>query len=390
MISPAASAASSRSSSLQRAYAVCVDKTRRNIRRLADEPKSGAFAKDGNYFGFNEGFFEIGNWTSSFFTGMALLAFQSTRAPEFLEQVNRLSSAYREKVTTHVADTMHDLGFLYTLYSEGLYKLTGDKGHRETALLAAKALSRRFVPSGCYIQAWGRMDDPNTRYLGLAIIDCMMNLPLLFWAAEASGAGVYRDIAVQHANMTLNHFVRSDDSVCHAFRFNPTTGEPLRADNYCARTVDSQWARGTAWAFYGFAIAYRYTRDEKYLDAAARIGRRFANQFDEERVPVWDFLLPAGEPRLRDSSAAAIAVCGLDEILRHRPREVALANAAESLLDRLCSSEYLDDRSDCPGVVKHAQIGDGVGKARAAYASWGDYFFMEALHRRLHGEVDFW
>src|SRR5580700_10609010 len=102
-------------SGLLRAYAVCLDKTRTNIRRLADAPKSGAFAKDGDYFGFEEGFFEISNWTSSFFTGMALLAFESTGDGFYLAQLNRLKGAYWEKITVHRTETMHDLGFLYTL-----------------------------------------------------------------------------------------------------------------------------------------------------------------------------------------------------------------------------------------------------------------------------------
>ncbi|HEU5080951.1 MAG TPA: glycoside hydrolase family 88 protein [Opitutaceae bacterium] len=379
-----------RSATLSRAFAICSGKALSNIKRLADEPKSGAFAQDGNYFEFNEGFFEIGNWTSSFFTGMALLAYRVTRDTRFLEPCDRLKSPYHEKVFTQNQDTMHDLGFLYTLYSESIYKLTGDPGHRIIALRAAEELSKRFVPAGGYIRAWGRMDELNTAYAGLAIIDCLMNLPLLFWAAEESENSSYRDIATRHATTVLTHFVRPDNSVCHAYRFDPKTGAALHEDNFCARTVDSQWARGTTWAFNGFALCYRYTKDEKFLDAAVRIARRFVEQLDAEVVPVWDFHLPPGEPRLRDSSAAAIAVCGLDQICRLRPDETALANAAEALLDRLCAPEYLDERLECPGVLKRAQVGDGVGKARAAYASWGDYFFMEALTRRLHGEPDFW
>ena len=111
---------------LKNIYDLCVCKTRTNIQRLAEDPKSAAWAADGNYFEFKEGFYEIGNWTSSFFTGMALLAWRSTEDEYFLKQSLRLAPYYREKVFTRFMDTHHDLGFLYSLYSVALHKLTGD------------------------------------------------------------------------------------------------------------------------------------------------------------------------------------------------------------------------------------------------------------------------
>ena len=138
---------------------LCIRKTRGNIQRLADEPKAAPWALDGNYFAHKEGFYEIGNWTSSFFTGMALLAWRETEDEYFLQQVLRLAPCYREKVFTHYLDTHHDLGFLYSLYSVALYKLTGEKQHREVGLRAAEVLSQRFNAKGNFIRAWGRMDE---------------------------------------------------------------------------------------------------------------------------------------------------------------------------------------------------------------------------------------
>lgn len=378
-----------------RAHAICVAKARRNIVRLADRPMSAAWAPDGNYFGCAEGFFEIGNWTSSFFVGMALLAYAATRETELLTQANRLADVYREKVTTRRQDTMHDLGFLYTLSSVALYQLTNDSEHRRTGLLAADELAKRFSARGCYLQAWGRMDEKTSDYAGLAIIDCLMNLPLLFWAARETGNRYYREIAVAHADTTLAHFVRADGSVCHAFRFDLASGAPVRPENYCGYAVDSHWARGTAWAIYGFALAYRHTGDARYLDASARLAQKFVARLDAEIVPQWDFRLPPAAAKLRDSSAAAIAVCGLDELVAHQPR-VEFARTADALLGRLCSDTYLDANPDCPGVLRSAEVGAGAGeqpgtlKARNVYASWGDYFFTEALDRRLHGAAGWW
>ncbi|MGH7954317.1 MAG: hypothetical protein ACREFE_20670, partial [Limisphaerales bacterium] len=140
---------------LQRAFDLCVRKTRTNIKQLADEPKAAPWAINGNYFEHEEGFYEIGNWTSSFFTGMALIAWRQTEDEHFLQQTLRLAPAYHKKVFTHFIETHHDLGFLYTLYSVALYKLTGDKTHREVGLRAAEVLFQRFNPTGGFIRAWG-------------------------------------------------------------------------------------------------------------------------------------------------------------------------------------------------------------------------------------------
>jgi unsaturated chondroitin disaccharide hydrolase len=251
------------------------------------------------------------------------------------------------------------------------------------------------VPNGGYIRAWGRTDEHDTDYTGLAIIDCMMNLPLLFWASEETGNGFHRAVAVAHADTTLRCFVRSDDSVAHAYRFDPTTGAALRADNYCGYGVDTHWARGTAWAIYGFALAHRYTHDARYLDASQRIARKFLALLDDELVPVWDFRLAPDQPRLRDSSAAAIAVCGLLELADHLPSDAELAHAADRILSRLCE-RYVDHDAACRGVLREGQIGAGLlpgvpfYRAKSVYTSWGDYYLMEALARRLHGLKSYW
>jgi unsaturated chondroitin disaccharide hydrolase len=368
---------------LQRAFDLCVHKTRRNIKRLADKPATWAADVDGDYSRCNEDFYEIGNWTSSFFTGMALIAWQETEDEYFLQQVLRLAPHYREKVFTRHLDTHHDLGFLYSLYSVALYKLTGDKEHREVGLRAARVLSQRFNPKGNFIRAWGHIN--TTEQDNMAIVDCLMNLPLLYWAAAESKNHRLFEIAVAHASMTLKYLVRPDDSVCHAFRFDLKTGQPLGPDNTCGYAVNSHWARGTAWAIYGFALSYGYTLDEKYLDASVRLAKKFISQLDDEVVPRWDFKLPAGE-RLRDASAASVAVCGFQELARHKAADASILKTRQALLERICSEDYLNFDETCPGVQKNGQ----VGKAQNAYTSWGDYFLMESLARELFKTATWW
>ena len=172
---------------LVRVFDLCVRKMRGNFQRLADEPNSAAWAEDGNYFDFKEGFYEIGNWTSSFFTGMALLAWRETEDEYFLKQVPHLAPPYRDKVFTHFMDTHHDLGFLY-VFRRAL-QVEQDEQHCVFALRAAELLAQRFNPHGNFIRAWGRMDEIESpignermRTDDMAIIDCLMNLPLLYWA----------------------------------------------------------------------------------------------------------------------------------------------------------------------------------------------------------------
>jgi unsaturated chondroitin disaccharide hydrolase len=374
---------------LQEVFDVCVRKTRANIRLYAQDPsRSWAWDESGHYANFDQGFFDIGNWTSSFFTGMALIAWSQTEDGSIMRQVLSLASRYREKVVRYRQDTHHDLGFLYMLYSVALHRLTADRQHRRDALLAADLLAQRFNSIGGFIRAWGRMGTSHLE--DVAIIDSLMNLPLLYWASLESGDRTYHMIAERHANTSLTYFVRPDDTVFHACRFDPETGGPIGGDNYCGYGVDSQWARGMAWAVYGFSLSHRYTGDQRYQDAAVRIALQFIQHLDREGVPVWDLRLPEGEPRLRDSSAAAVGLCGIQELLRQGVADSELEEARQLLLGRLTSPDYFDADPRCSGLLKHAQVGDGVGRARSCYTSWGDYFLMEALAREVALEQVIW
>jgi unsaturated chondroitin disaccharide hydrolase len=373
----------------QPAFNLCVGKTRSNIKRLADAPKSAPWAVGGNYFGHPEGFNDLGNWTSSFFTGMALIAWRATEDEYFLQQLLRLAPAYRDKAFTVKFHSHHDMGFLYSLYSVALYKLTGDQAHREVGIAAAEALYRRFNQPAGFIRAWGAIG--TDEHENMAIIDCLMNLPLLYWASAESGDRKFRDAAVLHADKTLKYFIRPDDSVYHAFRFDLKTGQPIGGDNYCGRSTESHWARGTGWAIYGFALSYRHTGDRKYLEASLRLARKFNALLNGDEIPVWDFRLPAGEKPLRDTSAAAVVVCGYQELEKLGAADATISKVKAALLRNLCKAKYQNDDEKCSGVLRDGQVGaNGPGSAQNAYVSWGDYYLMEALDRELHDSETWW
>lgn len=395
---------------MNKAYKVCVEKIRKNIELIGSDMREFVACEDGMYFNNPrekiKPIEDIGSWTSSFFTGMAYIAYQTEKDEKILKWLYSIYDVYADKVFKTPINTMHDLGFLYSPYSVALYKLTGDDKMRQLSLRAADILGQRFISKGEYIRAWGRMDDkvPSpefegdewfTNSRGLAIIDCMMNLPLLFWAYNETGNTFYRDVACYHADTTKKLFIREDNSVYHAYRFDPQSGNPIGGDNYCGFDVESYWARGTAWAIYGFALAYSYTKNDEYKDVCIKISHKFINECEEDGIPVWDFRLPKDKPAMnsgnkeqswdvtknvntkynRDSSAATVAVCGFMEICKHikdEKIEKQTGNIMNSLINK-----YLDDNLSVSGILK-CQNGN------MTYTSFGDYYFMEALARSLY------
>ncbi|MEP4078409.1 glycoside hydrolase family 88 protein [Haloferula sp.] len=371
-------------------FDLAVAKISKNLPALVASPASWGFDVSGDYANRDEGFHDIGNWTTSFFTGMALLGHLRTGEKELIEQVEALDERYQRKLDNHAVETMHDLGFLYSLYSVALYRLTGKAEHRDTGLRAAEVLAGRFISQGDYFRAWGSVDELDTDYNGLAIVDSLMNMPLLYWASNETGDGRFKDLAIRHTDTTLNHFLRKDDSVFHAFRFDSNSGEPLGGDNYCGRSVDSHWARGSSWAMYGFALAYKHTGDVRYLDAAIALTEKYVSLVDEEGVPVWDFRLHNGETRYRDSSSAAVAICAIQCLMTLGEVSSEVSECKNRMLMALCSDDYLDRSPECRGLLKQGQVGDGLGKARSVYTSWGDYYFMQALAGEIGLTTDWW
>jgi len=402
------------------ALQIALQKTKLNMEQIDDKLVEYTACNDGRYVRGNKDSFlklsHIFTWTQSFFTGMAYWSFRITKDEEYLKWNNQFFNQFYSKVFDTPFETMHDLGFLYTPYAVAMYKATGDENMKKTGVKAADELAKRFDINGRYIRAWGRLDDNIPEYVdselardhfftksrGLAIIDCMMNLPLLYWASEATKNPFYKMIANAHADTTLKYFIREDNSVCHAYYFDPETGAPQKEASYCGYGVGSHWARGTSWAIYGFAIAYSYTGKKEYLDTAIAICKEFIRQCEEDNIPVWDFRLPKDTPAYycgknettnwdvtdkenikynRDTSAAAVAICGIQEILRHT-KDNELSDAKDKMFDSLIN-QYMDKSANIPGLLK-CQNGN------MTYTIFGDYFFMEALAGDCFGFDRLW
>lgn len=383
----------------EKAYEICIKKIAEHMRQIDEAGElyeyhaclSGDYYKESTKTPFNDTI-----WTPSFFTGLPALAFKTHNDLKYIRWSNKHAVSYKEKIFKYPLNTHHDLGFIYSPFSVALYKLTGDSIHKEAALRSADELLKRFNIRGGFIEAWDRMDSDDIR--GISIIDCMMNLALLFWAWKETGNVFYKDIAAAHADHTLKRFVREDGTVHHAVRYIEKENAFV-SDNYCGYAVNSKWARGMAWAVYGFAIAYGYTRNELYLEASEKIADSFVNELKEEDfIPVWDFKLdekyPARMCRLpdikpdwdetdpknkiynRDTSAAAITVSGILEIYKYKKVQ-KLTDAADKILESLCSDKYFNNDPNIPGILKYSN-------GKMSYTAFGDYFFVEALQKRLY------
>ena len=351
--------------------------------------------KTGDYYsecGRNE-FYYMYNWMTSFITGLAPMFYKTSKDEKYLRWANRLAGDYHNKIFYHSLDTMHDLGFLYSPYSVEMYKITGDLKHMQTAVKAADELLKRFDINGRYIDAWNRMD--NDERTGRAIVDCMMNIQLIFWAWKETGHTIYKDIAKAHADITIKYFVREDYSVCHSFLFDRKTGEMIKEANDCGYSDGSLWARGTAWMVYGLAMTAKYLEDDSYYDIAVKIAYKYIECCGEELIPVWDFRLPEDMPAFEcghkdnpewdvtdkdnckynvDTSAAAIIANGM-LILDGYKENAKLKEFASRSVEELCDN-YFNSDDKIPGMLK-AQNG------QMTYTTYGDYFFVEALQRRL-------
>lgn len=261
------------------------------------------------------------------------------------------------------------------------FRLTGDAAWRDGALTAAGSLTKRFNPRGNFIRAWGALDSPVNA--GRAIIDTMMNLDLLFWASAETGDGRFADIARRHATTSAEHHVRDDGSTAHAFDFDPATGGPISQSTRQGYSPTSCWARGQAWAIYGFTTAYRRTTAEPFLDTARKAADWFLAHLPADAVPFWDFRSPNLPRDARDSSAGAIAACGLLDLGRvtdeSRYREGGLR-----ALRALCQGYTTRGLPAHQAILLHGTGNKPRDDDVDVSLVYGDYYFVEALMRLLH------
>lgn len=319
-----------------------------------------------------------GNWFCGFWVGLLLAGYLHTGNPrlrEIAEERMRLIAPRADDPNTH------DIGFIFNSSAIPAAFIIGDQWYFELALKAAERLRRRVVAtrSGAYLCSWGAVSDPRGRRS--SAIDTMANLPLLYWAADASGDESFRLAAEAHARATEVAFVRPDMSTCHAVEFDPASGQRIRAYTFQGHSDESAWSRGQGWAILGYAATAAATRDIRYLALAEQLADYFLRRLGDDCAPYWDFDDEAIPEAPRDSSAAAIVATALLDIADLHPKAAegdARRHQAVSLLEGLCR-DYLARSRSHRGLLMHSCYSRPHHEATDAATLFGDFYFVEAI-----------
>lgn len=325
------------------------------------------------------------NWTTGFWTGQIWLAWERAVKNGKEEWARRLKSAgeiqiesFLDRIDEKKEVDHHDMGFLYSPSCVAGYKLVGSGKGKEAAVKAADQLITRFHPVGEFIQAWGPMDQPeNYRF----IIDCLLNLPLLYWASQETGDRKYRDIAEKHIHTAIANVIREDYSTWHTFFMNMETGEPDHGATCQGYRDGSAWARGQAWGVYGTAMAYRYTGRKEYIEDFKHVTGYFLEHLPSDLVPYWDLEFGEGSEEPRDSSSASIAACGMLEMAKYMEPEDGeyYTGIARRIMKSVADGYAVKSPRESNGLVLHSTYSkkspfntctpEGVDECNI----WGDY-----------------
>lgn len=325
-------------------------------------------------------------WTNGFWGGMMWLMYHETGKERYKEIANILEDKLDECLDNFYG-LHHDVGFMWLPTSVTNYKVTKNPKSRKRGLHVATLLAGRYNPVGEFIRAWNDGGEEDTR--GWAIIDCMFNIPLLYWATEETNDPRFKQIAMKHADTVMKEFVRPDGSVNHIVEFDPFNGGVVKTHGGQGYGIGSSWTRGQAWGLYGFLMSYKHTGKEEYLNTSKRIANYFIENIPEDGIIPVDFRQPK-EPKWEDSTAAAIAACGLIEIAKQVPElEKDMYMKAAIILLKTLDKKRCDWTKDCDCILNNCT---------AAYHRtehhfniiYGDYYFMEAIFKLKGDDLYIW
>lgn len=338
-------------------------------------------------------------WTTGFWTGEIWLAYEAEEDPAKQALLRAAGEtqveSFLDRIIRRVDVDHHDMGFLYTPSCVAADMLTGNETARRAALLAADNLMARFHEKGQFFQAWGALGARDNYRL---IIDCLLNMPLLFWASRVTGRSEYADRARAHINTAMNYVIRDDHSTYHTYFFDPETGAPVRGVTHQGHRDGSAWSRGQAWGIYGSALSYREVRNPEYIDIFRKVTDYFLTHLPSDLIPYWDFDFDDGSSEPRDSSSAAIAACGMLEMCKYLEADEAawyegMAKRLMWALERSCAVKPGDASN---GLLLHGTYARAsehnpcTNRGVDECNTWGDYFYMEALTRLAGDWVTYW
>lgn len=316
------------------------------------------------------------HWCDGFLPGILWLLHLRTRDPWYREQAERYSRPLEPRQHDRA---VHDLGFIFMSTYHHWHRLTRDPALREVLIQAGKTMGLRFNEAGRYLSSF---IGPQSTF-----IDIMMNVGIIFYAARETQDESLRRVAREHSLTTRRTLVRGDGSTAHEGIFEVKTGEFQRQTTHQGFRGDSCWSRGLTWSVYGFGIAYRYTRDRRFLETAEANADFYLEHTPAHGVPPWDYDAPGDRRGQPDSSAAAVAASGLldlSEFTASRARARLYRDTALRILETLTGETYLASATPgWEGILKRGvyHINKGLGVDESVM--WGEYFFVEALTKAL-------
>lgn len=323
-------------------------------------------------------------WTNGFWPGILWQMYHATNE-ELYKETARGVEKRLDQALNHYSGLDHDVGFIWLHASVADYRLTGDEEAKERGLKAAGVLASRYNPAGQYLSAW------NGNRPGHMIIDCLMNTPLLYWASRETEDPRFALIAERHTDTALKYIVREDGSCNHIVILDPVTGEFTDNPGGQGYGKGSSWSRGQAWAVYGFVLGYKYTGKAEYLEASKRVAHYFlANAAITDYVPLLDFRAPK-EPVYYDTTAGAIAACGLlalaevVDIFEKRLYAEGALKILKAIEKKHCNWNPEEDSIVDFGSAKYHREED-----REVPIIYGDYFFIEGILRLLEKSFLIW
>lgn len=316
-------------------------------------------------------------WTSGFWPGILWYAYEYTGDAYILEKARKYTEAL--EFLSQIPAYDHDLGFLvFCSYGNG-YRLTGDPAYREVIVNTAQRLAELYNPKVGTLLSWPR--EVNAFGGHNTIMDNMINLEMLFWAADQSGDRRLYDMAVTHADTTLKYGFRPDGTSYHVSVFDPETGRFIRGCTHQGYADETMWARGQAWAIYGYTMCYRFTGDVRYRDFACKTADAYLERLPDDMIPYWDFDDPAIPHSSRDASAAAIVSSALLELSGYLDdvKREKYFSASESMLRELDS--HYRGGPNTSSFLLHSTGHRPAGSEIDYAIIYADYYYIEALTR---------
>lgn len=322
-------------------------------------------------------------WTNGFWGGILWLLYQDTGKERYAE-IARISEGKMEQCFQDFYGLHHDVGFMFLPTAVADWRLTGREESKKSGMHAAVLLAGRFNPVGKFIRAWNDQEE-DTR--GWAIIDCMMNLALLYWAGEESKDPRFRHIAMMHADTVAKNFIREDGSVCHIVEFDPESGQMVRSIGGQGYGEGSSWARGQGWAIYGFMISYMHTGKQEYLHMAKKVADYCLENISVSGIIPVDFRQPP-EPSYEDSCGACVIAGGLLELAACVPDGGKYREAAFHIL-RTIAEKRADFGRGCDAIVQNCSSAYHVPEHHTTM-NYADYFFIESVYKLRGDKIRMW